>query len=115
MSCLLVGSRERWGDPAGGYDWLPSRDVRSARETLLRVLEWPEHADPVRLMMPLSPRQQAILEGTLAKKTVSQIARELGVTARAVFASRQALMTKMGLGVDETGGVGCLKLCGWAL
>ncbi|HCM3573093.1 TPA: hypothetical protein N3G51_004642, partial [Salmonella enterica subsp. enterica serovar Kottbus] len=30
-------------------------------------------------------------------KTVSQIARELGVTDRAVFASRRTLMTKMGL------------------
>ncbi|EBV0313662.1 hypothetical protein EBK54_24660 [Salmonella enterica subsp. enterica] len=101
LSCLLVGDRERWGDPAGGYDWLPCRDVLSVRETLLRILEWPERAggrlQPVRLPLPLSPLQRAILEGTLAKKTVSQIARELGVTNRAILASRRVLMTKMGL------------------
>lgn len=95
LSCLLMGDRKRWDDPAGGYDWLPCRDVLSVRETLLRILEWPER--PVRLPLPLSPRQREILDGTLAKKTVSQIARELGVTDRAVFASRRALMTKMGL------------------
>ncbi|WP_186795909.1 LuxR C-terminal-related transcriptional regulator [Salmonella enterica] len=71
------------------------------RETLLRILEWPERAggrlQPVRLPLPLSPLQRAILEGTLAKKTVSQIARELGVTNRAILASRRVLMTKMGL------------------
>ncbi|CAD6107169.1 helix-turn-helix transcriptional regulator [Escherichia coli] len=101
LSCLLVGRRERWDDPAGGYDWLHSGDVQSVRKALLRVLECPECAERVRrpeqLTLPLSPRQQAILEGTLAKKRVSQIARELGVTDRAILASRRALMMKMGL------------------
>ncbi|EMX8376850.1 helix-turn-helix transcriptional regulator [Salmonella enterica] len=101
LSCLLVGDRERWDDLSGGYDWLPCRDVLSVREMLLRVLEWPVRAGcvpwPVRLVLPLSPRQQAILDGILSRKTVSQIARELGVTDRAILASRRALMTKMGL------------------
>ncbi|EBL9938825.1 hypothetical protein DO481_22370 [Salmonella enterica] len=97
LSCLLVGDRERWDDPSGGYDWLPCRNVLSVRETLLRVLEWPERAGPVRLVLPLTSRQRAILEGTLARKTVSQMARELGVTDRVILASRRALMTKMGL------------------
>ncbi|EJK1075816.1 hypothetical protein NKN81_004421 [Salmonella enterica] len=47
-----------------------------------RVLECPECAErvqrPEQLMLPLFPLQQAILEGTLAKKRVSQIARVWG-------------------------------------
>ncbi|EDL5735529.1 TPA: helix-turn-helix transcriptional regulator [Salmonella enterica] len=119
LSCLLMGDRKRWDDPAGGYDWLPCRDVLSVRETLLRILEWPERLlRPVRLPLPLSPRQREILDGTLAKKTVSQIARELGVTDRAVFASRRTLMTKMGLrnrmdlmGLADGGTIGVPSVC----
>ncbi|EDQ9668274.1 TPA: hypothetical protein H2X16_004309 [Salmonella enterica] len=98
LFCLLMGDRVRWGDTTGGYDWLPCRDVLSVREMLLRILEWPGHVrQPGVLPLSLSPLQLAILEGTQAKKTVSQIARDLGVTDRAILASRRALMTKMGL------------------
>ncbi|EBY2617314.1 DNA-binding response regulator [Salmonella enterica subsp. enterica serovar Newport] len=97
VHCVLIGDREKWHSCVPAHRWLPKENGPAMQDILLRTLLSPGWSSVPARPRYLTYRQECILEATLAGNTVQEIAEKLNLTERAVFASRSALIERMGL------------------
>lgn len=97
VHCVLTGDREKWHSCVPAYRWLPKENGPATQDILLRTLLSPGWSSVPARPRHLTHRQECILEATLAGNTVQEIAEKLNLAEKAVFASRSALIERMGL------------------